>query len=223
MIVAVCGGKGGVGKTTVALNIGAVANALIVDADLGMADLPTTSGPDLHDVLAGRVTPKTAVRQVGPLRLLPCGRSLTGARAADPTRLDEVLEQLEQRYKRVVVDCPAGMAADVGLPLYTADRSVLVTTPDRVAIPDAIRTRALARTFDARVIRLVVNTVQDNPPLETIRQTLGIPPIAVPADDQVARAVDTGIPVQQIAPDSTPAQRFTQVAQAAFAPRPAEQ
>ena len=84
MILAVTAGKGGVGKSTVAYNLGAELDAVVIDADLGMADLPTTHGPDLHDVLADRATPLEAVREEGPVDLLPCGRSLAGARAADP-------------------------------------------------------------------------------------------------------------------------------------------
>ncbi|MFW5973812.1 MAG: P-loop NTPase, partial [Natrialbaceae archaeon] len=73
MILAVTAGKGGVGKSTVAYNLGAELDAVVVDADLGMADLPGSRGPDLHDVLAGRASPLEAVREAGPVPILPCG------------------------------------------------------------------------------------------------------------------------------------------------------
>ncbi|MEF8821901.1 MAG: P-loop NTPase, partial [Halovenus sp.] len=76
MILTVTAGKGGVGKSTVAYNLAAELDAVVVDADLGMADLPTSRGPDLHDVLAGRASATEAVREGGPVKLLPCGRSL---------------------------------------------------------------------------------------------------------------------------------------------------
>jgi len=157
MRVAVIGGKGGVGKSTVAYNLGARLDAVVVDADLGMADLPEARGPDLHDVLAGRATPEEAVREGGPVALLPCGRSLVGARAGDPTALVETVRTVADEYGRVVVDCPAGLNSDVGLSLLAAEACVVVTTPDRVALADALRERALARTLDAGLARVALN------------------------------------------------------------------
>jgi septum site-determining protein MinD len=156
VICAVAGGKGGVGKTTVALNLGYELDAVVVDADLGMADVPAGRGPDLHDVLAGRAAPVEAVREGGPVDVLPCGRSLVGARTAEVTALVAAVNRVERAYGDVVVDCPAGMAADVGIPLFAAGRCVLVTVPG-AAVADvldieglsAVETSAVAEQSDA--------------------------------------------------------------------------
>lgn len=213
MILAVAGGKGGVGKSTVAVNLGAELDAVVVDADLGMADLPERRGPDLHDVLAGRATPCEAVREDGPFDLLPCGRSLTGARGVEPTEIVTALESVADAYGSVIVDCPAGMAADTGLPLYAAERCVVVTTPDRVAVPDALRTRALARLLDAGLERVVLNRAV-NPPIERVARTLGAPVTAIPEHDAIQRARSCGQPVAAVAPQSEPAVRFRELAAA---------
>ncbi len=140
MIVAVSGGKGGVGKSTVSLNLGRELGAIVVDADLATADLPRGSGPDLHDVLAGRADPLEAVEPIGSVRFLPCGRTLAGARASNLARLPRVVDRLERECGRVVVDCPAGLARDVGVQLECAHVSVLVTAPTESALVDAVRT-----------------------------------------------------------------------------------
>lgn len=212
MIVAVAGGKGGVGKSTVALSLGGLLDGVVVDADLGMADLPQGRGPDLHDVLAGRATPDEAIRRVGSVDLLPCGRTIAGASAADPTRIVDVLTSIDTRYGPVVVDCPAGLSADVGLPFAAADRCVLVTVPDRLSLPDAIRTRALARVLDADVERVVLNRVGDDPPVERVRQTFGTPVSTIPESKAIGRAMAAGHPVTAVAPDSAAADRFRQLA-----------
>ncbi|SNZ14843.1 septum site-determining protein MinD [Natronoarchaeum philippinense] len=212
MILAVTGGKGGVGKTTVALNLAHAIDGVAVDADLGMADLPEGRGPDLHDVLAGRAAPLEAVDESGPVDLLPCGRTLAGARAADPTALVDAVAAVERRYGDVVIDCPAGMSADAGLPLLAADACLLVAAPDAFALPDAIRTRALARVLDAAIERVVLNRAGASPPTGRVRDALGIPVETIPDAAVVDRARQSGRPVAAVAPDSPVADRFRSLA-----------
>jgi septum site-determining protein MinD len=214
MIVAVARGKGGVGKSTVAYNLAAELDGVAVDADLGMADLPTHRGPDLHDVLARRADVLEAVREDGPVALLPCGRSLAGARAAEPTALVDVLDRVERAYGRVVVDAPAGLRADVGLPLHAADGCVLVTTPAEAAVADALRVRALARRMDAGLVAVVLNRVVDSPPTDAFADCFGAPVLTVPESSALAVAQANGRPVGETAPASTPAARFETLASA---------
>jgi len=213
VIVAVAGGKGGVGKTTVALNLGYALEAVVVDADLGMADLPASRGPDLHDVLAGRANPIEAVREGGPVDLLPCGRSIAGAHAAEVTALVAALDRVDRAYGRVVVDCPAGMAADAGLPLFAAGTCLLVTTPERFVLPDALRTWALATELDAGIVGVVLNRAGPDPPVDRIEHVLGAPATVIPESGAVARATSTGRPVATLS-DGTAAERFEDLASA---------
>lgn len=201
MILAVASGKGGVGKSTLAFELAAALDGLVVDADLGMANLPTGRGPDLHDVLAGRADPREAVRD-GPVRILPCGRSLAGARAADVRRLEGVLDAVDDPERPVIVDCPAGMRADAGVPLAVADACLLVASPERFALADAVRTRELARELDAGLVAVAVNRTVEEPPLAAFEEALGAPATAVPADPRLGRAVSTGRPVVRTAPSS---------------------
>jgi ATPases involved in chromosome partitioning len=217
MILAVTGGKGGVGKSTVAYNLAAELDAVAVDGDLGMADLPASRGPDLHDVLAGRASAVEAVREGGPVALLPCGRSLSGLRAVDLTAFVDVLDQVADAYGRVVVDCPAGLGSDVGLALSASEACVLVTTPDTSAIADAVRARALARELDAGLVRVVLNCVHsvDEPaPTDALARELGAPVTVLPESDALAAAQRRGVPVGQSAPGSLVADRVGSLADA---------
>jgi septum site-determining protein MinD len=211
VILAVAGGKGGVGKTTVAYNIAAALSAVVVDGDLGMANLPTGRGPTLHDVLAGRADPWEAVR-AGPVDVLPCGRSLAGARAAELGRLREALTSIEPERGSVVVDCPAGMRADAGVPLAVADATVLVAAPEPFALADTLRTRELARELDAGVAGVVLNRVIGEMPTATVRSALGAPVETVPADPRVGHSVCAEQPVIDAAPDSEAGTAFERIA-----------
>jgi len=204
MILAVAGGKGGVGKTTVAYNVAAALDAVVVDADLGMADLPAASGPDLHDALAGRADARECVRG-GPVDVLPCGRSLSGARASDLSALAAALRPVERERGTLVVDCPAGRRADAGVPLAVADACLLVASPRSFALADAVRTRELARELDAGLVAAAVNRVVDDPPAAAVADALGAPVEVVPADPRVGRSVAAEEPVVDRAPDSTAA------------------
>ena len=217
MILAVTAGKGGVGKSTVAYNLGAELDAVVIDADLGMADLPATRGPDLHDVLAGRAAPLEAVREEGPVDLLPCGRSLAGARAADPAALAETVTAVAAAYDRVVIDSPAGLRSDAGLPLYAAEACLLVTQPTRPAIADALRARELARVIETPLARVALNRVDPDrfdgaAGLDRIASTLDGPVTPIPDSAAVARAQRAGQPVGRLAPDSRPARQFAELA-----------
>lgn len=211
MIVAVAGGKGGVGKTTVAYNLAAALSAVVVDADLGMADLPGGRGPDLHDVLAGGADPIETVRD-GPVTIVPCGRTLAGARAVDLRALRSAVATLEREFTVVVLDCPAGRRADAGVPLALADACVLVVSPRAFALADAIRTRALAREFDTGLIGCVVNRVSDDPPTDAIADALGAPAAVIPADPRVGRSVEREQPIVSAAPESVAAETLRDLA-----------
>lgn len=194
MIVAVCGGKGGVGKSTIALQLGAAIDGVVVDGDVTMADLPRQEGPDLHAVLSGMAAPHEAIQTVDGVRVVPGGRSLAGAAAADPLTLLDALETLETTEGTVIVDCPAGLQADVGLALLGADRCLLVVTPTKPALAAAIRTRALIGLLDGGLERVIINKASDTVPTEQIERLIGAPAVVVPYDPTIGRCPTTDPP-----------------------------
>ncbi|MFP9193253.1 MinD/ParA family protein [Natrialbaceae archaeon A-CW1-1] len=207
MIIAVSGGKGGVGKSTLSLNLGYELDAVVVDADLLAADLPvrTTGGPTLHEVLAGRVDPLDAVETVGAVRILSCGQTLEGARASILTDVPRVVERLRRRYGRVVIDCPAGLARDVGVCLHSADLAVLVTMPDRVALSDAARTQSLAADVGTPVASIVLNQCRDpvsDSLCDRVEATMGAPVVAIDRRAELASAQAAGRPLREQVPSS---------------------
>lgn len=206
MIVAVCGGKGGVGKSTVSWNVGRELGAVVVDADLATADLPRGRGPDLHDVLAGRASALEAVEEVGSVRLLPSGRTLAGARAADVSELPAVVELLDRQFGNVVLDCPAGLARDVGVALDAAHVALVVSTPKKPALLDAMKTRDLARDVDTPVACVALNRASSGRNYDglaaNVETEFSAPVTVVREQEPVASAQARWEPVRDATPDA---------------------
>jgi len=150
-MLAVAGGKGGVGTTTAVLGLaGVLARAgrdpVAVDADVDMPDLHVLAGldrePAADALAAGR--PLGEVVQRAP-DLPGVGVVASGA----PGTVPAALRRLREWHGPVVVDCPAGASGDAARPLRACDRTVLVTTATPAAVEDTRKTAAMARRLGA--------------------------------------------------------------------------
>lgn len=211
MIVAVTGGKGGVGKSTIAWNLGRQFEAVVVDADLATPDLPHGHRPDLHDVLSGRATAVEAVETVASIAVLPAGRTLAGARACDLSVLPNVFEQLTRQFGRVIVDCPPGLAQDVGVILDGAAVAVLVTLPEKSSIQDALRTRQLSETVRTPVACVAINRAPDgtySKLIEKVEDEFGAPATVLREEPVLAEAQAEWTPLREYAPETSTNETF---------------
>jgi chromosome partitioning protein len=151
-VYAIANQKGGVGKTTTAVNVSAcIAEAgyrtLLVDVDpqanatvgLGVA---RTYSPGLYEVLAGEATIDEAVTRtsVAGLELVPAGAGLAGANVELPRiagfegRLRECLEPVRERYRFVLLDCPPSLGPLTVSALVAADRVIVPVQTEYFAL-----------------------------------------------------------------------------------------
>jgi chromosome partitioning protein len=151
-VYAVANQKGGVGKTTTAVNVAAcIAEAgyptLLVDADpqanatVGLG-LPKTGEPSLYDVLVGDTPAAEALRPtpVERLMVLPSHPDLAGATVELPRaagsegRLREALAGVRDRFAYVLVDCPPSIGPLTVNALVAADKVIVPVQTEYFAL-----------------------------------------------------------------------------------------
>lgn len=169
--VVVAGGKGGVGTTTIAVNL-AVALArdghrtVLVDGDLGTADAAGLCGTreayHIADVLAGRRGLHEAL-QLGPggVQVLPGAWATGHVTDCAPAAQDRLLRELVRlgpHAEQVVLDAGNGSHRAVRSFCRAADRVLLVTAPDDASVMNTYAAIKFLRTVDAQpAIHLFVN------------------------------------------------------------------
>ncbi|MCC6623445.1 MAG: AAA family ATPase [Deltaproteobacteria bacterium] len=174
-VIAVAGGKGGVGKTQVAVNLGVIAAAddarvLLIDGDVGLsnADLLLDVRPrsGLVDVALGRAAIEDALvtSPFGVTLLAGAHGDVASTRLGDAEKLALLgaLDSLGEAFDVVIIDTASGLGADALFFAGAADEVVIVTTPEPTALADTYATlRALARHHGQRRFQLVVNQAED--------------------------------------------------------------
>jgi flagellar biosynthesis protein FlhG len=222
--VAVTGGKGGVGKSTLALNLGLVLadraqRTVLVDTDLGAAGLSVLLGAStdrgLRAVLGGAALDDELVASHGAW-LLPGalgGGDLRAAGDANLRRTLAVISTLANRFDTVIVDVAAGVGDEQAALAAAADDVVVVVTPDPPSLAAAF---ACLQRLDARgVTRAFVLPNQSSSSEQAddiasrlstlVHRLLDIELIvlpAIPADPDVRESMLAALPVVVRRPDS---------------------
>lgn len=173
-VVAVTSGKGGVGKSNIAVNLAiqlasAGKNVVLLDADLGLANADVLCNIALTSNLSHVIARKKELADV--MVQAPGGFALIGgasglARMADLSdhdrqRLITAMGELEERVDIILIDTGAGISPNVLSFTRAADEVLVVTTPEPTAITDAYAVvKVISREQSQRRISLLVNQVR---------------------------------------------------------------
>ncbi|UCD74460.1 MAG: MinD/ParA family protein [Phycisphaerales bacterium] len=224
--IAVSSGKGGVGKTNLAVNLAVAMSRFglkvcLLDADLGLANADVlcnvTPRLNLEHVVTGRCRlAELMVLGPGGFRLLPGASGVAGMANLDTRRRHLLVEQLaalERTVDIILIDCGAGINSNVSAFAAAAHTVLVVTTPEPTSMTDGYAMiKTLLRQSPRAQVQVVVNMAAT---LEEARQVFGRldrvsrtflrRPLewggAIPSDPLVAEAVRQRVPFTLYAPD----------------------
>ncbi len=149
-VITVTSGKGGVGKTSLVVNLGLALTRIgyrvvIIDADLGLANIDVMLNAlpryNLGDVISGeKLLRDIIIRGPLDLKIVPGGSGLFDLANLDQSRRTLLLDQLgdlENEADYIIIDTAAGLSRNVIGFVAAADDFILVTTPEPTALTDA--------------------------------------------------------------------------------------
>ena len=215
-VIVVTSGKGGVGKTTAAANLGTALalnehRVVLLDADIGLRNLDVVMGLenrivfDLIDVSTGVCRLKQALirdkRFNEHLFLLPAAQTRDKT-AVTPEQMKAITDEIKADYDYILVDSPAGIEQGFRNAIAGADRAIVVTTPEVSAVRDADRIIGLLEASEMTEVQLLINRIRpgmvkrgDMMDIDDIIDILAVELIgAVPEDDRMLVATNRGEP-----------------------------
>jgi flagellar biosynthesis protein FlhG len=235
--LAITGGKGGVGKSNVAVNLALELGALgwrvsLFDADLALANTDMLLGvnPQYHlgHVLTGeRSLDEVIIETTNGVRLIPGGsgvEELANLSLAQQQQLIAELSAMEAASDFMIIDTAAGIGHNVTSVLRAAAEVIVVTTPDPTAVVDAYATiKVLHRYCPAKPVWVLVNNAVGFGDAEEIfgqihsaaKRFLQHPLEyigTIPRDEELAEAVRRQIPVVNYAPQAPASRSFRLIA-----------
>ena len=220
-------GKGGVGKTTTAINLGAAINqfgkeVLIIDGNLTTPNVGIhLNSPEvpvnLNHVLLGKAEPFEAVYEhESGMKIIPSSLSIKEMKKINPDDIKKFKNDFKKLCEYVIVDSAAGLGNEALSTINMADELIIVTNPELPAITDALKTIKVAEQMGKTVLGIIVTRVRkDDVEMtpEMVKEMLEVSVLGmVPEDRAVQKSLNLKDAVVHTHPSSKAARAYKEIA-----------
>ncbi|MBR9706665.1 AAA family ATPase [Candidatus Pacearchaeota archaeon] len=222
-VYAIISGKGGVGKTTTAINLGTALNNLgedviILDANLTTPNIGIHLGAPivpitLNHVLNNQAKIEDAIYEhESGTKIMPASLSLKETERINYKNLSNITKKLKNITNHIIIDCAAGLGEEARAAMNACDEMIIVTNPEMPAVTDALKTIKLAEEMNKPVKGVIVTRYQGKKtemPISNIRDMLEAPIIGIiPEEDAVKESQVMKNPVILTHPRSKSAKTY---------------
>ncbi len=226
-IIVITSGKGGVGKTTTAINLAAAIkhfgkDVLVIDANLSTPNIGLhLNSPEvpinLNHVLKGKAEIFEAIYEHDSgIKIMPSSLSIKELKKTKPEKLKNLKKDFKDHSDYIIVDSAAGLGKEAVSAIEIADEIIIVTNPEMPALTDALKTVKLAEEMGMYVKGIIITRVKKDK-IETepeiVKEMLECSILGmVPEDDCIKKSIKAKNTVIHEHPSSNASRAYKELA-----------
>ncbi len=226
-IIVITSGKGGVGKTTSAINLGAAINyfekdVIVIDGNLSTPNVGIHLGSpevpiNLNQVMIGQADLFEAVYEhESGLKIIPSSLSIKELKRTKPEKIKNFKKEISNLAEYIIIDSAAGLGNEALSIIDIADELIVITNPEMPAIADALKTIKIAEEMEKPVMGTIVTRVRKNESemeAETVKEMLEVPILGmVPEDTEMQKSLNKKDAIIHTHPKSKSARAYKEIA-----------
>lgn len=222
-VYAIISGKGGVGKTTSAINLAVSLNylgenTLVVDGNLSTPNVGIHLGAPivpitLNHVLKNEARLEDAVYEhESGTKVLPASLSSKDNEKIDYKKFSDVVKKIKKISDFIFIDCAAGLGEEATSIVSASDEIIIITNPEISAVTDALKAIKLAEQKNKPVKGFILtrHTGEEHEmSIQNILDMLEIPILGIiPEDGSIKKSQSMKNPVVYTHPKSRAARHY---------------